>query len=66
MFEKAPDPGWIPIIRGFLIAYGLTLLTVLAGIIAVCKVNKDTSYGFELVMAVISGLTGAVILKDKI
>jgi hypothetical protein len=54
----APDPGWIPFLKivfGYLV---LLTLVILAGVIALGKVEEHTSFGLAGIIGALSVLAG--------
>lgn len=58
MSFSSPDPGWIPFLKmtfGFLV---LVTLVILAALIALGKVEMQTSFGLESILGALSVLAG--------
>ena len=58
MSLSAPDPGWIPFLKmvfGFLV---LSMLAILAALIALGKVELQTSFGLEGILGALGVLAG--------
>jgi len=59
MSRQAPDPGWIPFLK---LGFGFVLLMVLGGLsalIALGKVELNTSYGLNIILGGLLTLGGA-------
>ena len=61
IFDKTPDPGWLPYLKmtfGFLL---LLMLAILAAIIALGKVEQLTSHGLEGIIGGLTALAGGFV-----
>ena len=57
-FPQAPDERWLPFIK---VVFGIVLLFVLAalaGLIALGKVEQNTSFGLTYILGALSTLAG--------
>jgi len=56
MFNKSPDPGWLPFMPWI---FGI-LITLIVGslalVVAMGRVDKDTSYGLEYLLGALSSV----------
>ena len=59
--NSAPDPGWLPFLKmvfGFLL---LSMLAILAGLIALGKVHQESSFGLEGIIGGLTALAGGFV-----
>lgn len=62
-WKEAPDPNWVPVIREGTVALTILVIALLAGLVAIGHVEKDTSYGLIEIIGVLSTLAGVLMGK---